>query len=75
MKERADERLIRGYLAAYAADIKIETVDIIDSTNDEMKGVREKAKKKSLFSLPKSRQGAEAQRAEAFFLPMEQGYT
>ena len=37
MKERADEKLIRSYLAPYAEGVKIETVDIIDSTNDEMK--------------------------------------
>lgn len=37
MKERADEKIIRKYLSDYAADIKIETVDTIDSTNDEMK--------------------------------------
>lgn len=37
MKECADAKSIREYLADYAADIKIETVDIIDSTNEEMK--------------------------------------
>ena len=37
MKERADEKIIRVYLADYASGIKIETLDIIDSTNDEMK--------------------------------------
>ena len=37
MKERAEEKLIRKYLSDYAEGIKIETVDIIDSTNDEMK--------------------------------------
>ena len=37
MKERADEKLIRSYLSDYAEGVKIETVDIIDSTNDEMK--------------------------------------
>lgn len=37
MKERADEKLIRKYLSDYAEEIKIETVDLIDSTNDEMK--------------------------------------
>lgn len=37
MKECADAKIIREYLADYAADIKIETVDIIDSTNEEMK--------------------------------------
>lgn len=37
LKERADEKLIRKYLSDYAEEIKIETVDLIDSTNDEMK--------------------------------------
>ena len=37
MREYADEKIIRQYLAADAKDIKIETVNLIDSTNDEMK--------------------------------------
>lgn len=37
MKEYADGKIIRSYLAPFVGDIKIETVDIIDSTNDEMK--------------------------------------
>lgn len=49
MKERADEKIIRKYLADYVGNIKIETVDIIDSTNDEMK--RRAAKGEEEFSL------------------------
>ena len=37
LKERADEKIIRKYLSDYATGIKIDTVDIIDSTNEEMK--------------------------------------
>ncbi len=34
---KADEKAIRKYLSQNAQSIKIETVDVIDSTNDEMK--------------------------------------
>lgn len=37
MREYADEKIIRQYLSDIAKDIKIETVALIDSTNDEMK--------------------------------------
>ena len=42
MKEYADEKIIRKYLSDYDEGIKIETVDVIDSTNDEMKRRAEK---------------------------------
>ena len=36
LREYADEKIIRQYLSAAAKDIKIETVECIDSTNTEM---------------------------------------
>lgn len=35
--QKADEKAIRKYLSQNAQSIKIETVDVVDSTNDEMK--------------------------------------
>ena len=69
MKERADEKLIRSYLSDYAADIKIETVDIIDSTNDEMKIRAQKGEKEISLLVAEEQTKGRGTKGRSFFSP------
>ena len=69
MKERADEKIIREYLAPYAGDIKIETVDIIDSTNDEMKRRAQKCEGEISLLIAEEQTKGRGTKGRSFFSP------
>lgn len=69
MKERADEKIIRKYLSDYAADIKIKTVDIIDSTNDEMKRLAEKGEDEIYLLVAEEQTKGRGTKGRSFFSP------
>lgn len=69
MKERADEKIIRRYLSDYAKDIKIETVDIIDSTNDEMKRRAEKGEGEIALLVAEEQTKGRGTKGRSFFSP------
>lgn len=69
MKECADEKIIREYLMDYAADIKIETVDIIDSTNDEMKRRAEKGEGEISLLIAEEQTRGRGTKGRSFFSP------
>lgn len=69
MKERADEKIIRRYLSDYAKDIKIETVDIIDSTNDEMKRRAEKGEREIALLVAEEQTKGRGTKGRSFFSP------
>ena len=69
MKERADEKIIRKYLEAYAENIKIETVDIIDSTNDEMRRRAENGEKEISLLIAEKQTKGRGTKGRSFFSP------
>lgn len=69
MKECADEKIIRKHLADYAEDIKIETVDIIDSTNDEMKRRAEKGEREIALLVAEKQTKGRGTKGRSFFSP------
>lgn len=69
MKECADEKIIRKYLSDYAEDIKIETVDIIDSTNDEMKRRAEKGEEEISLLIAEEQTKGRGTKGRRFFSP------
>lgn len=69
MKERADEKIIREYLADYVGDIKIETVDLIDSTNDEMKRRAQKGEKEIALLIAEAQTKGKGTKGRSFFSP------
>lgn len=69
MKERADEKIIRKYLSDYAGDIKIETVDIIDSTNDEMKRRAAKGEGEVSLLVAEKQTKGRGTKGRSFFSP------
>ncbi len=69
MKERADEKIIRKYLADYAGDIKIETVDIIGSTNDEMKRRAEQGEGEISILIAEKQTKGRGTKGRSFFSP------
>lgn len=69
MKECADEKIIRKYLSDYAAGIKIETVDIIDSTNDEMKRRAEKGEREISLLIAEEQTKGRGTKGRSFFSP------
>lgn len=69
MKECADEKIIRKYLSDYAEDIKIETVDIIDSTNDEMKRRAEKGEEEISLLIAEEQTKGRGTKGRSFFSP------
>lgn len=69
MKEFANEKIIRKYLSDYAEDIKIETVDIIDSTNDEMKRRAEKGEKEISLLIAEEQTKGRGTKGRSFFSP------
>lgn len=69
MKERADEKIIRGYLAPYVGDIKIEAVDIIDSTNDEMKRRAEGGEGELSLLVAEAQTRGRGTKGRSFFSP------
>lgn len=69
MKECADEKNIRKYLSDYATDIKIETVDIIDSTNDEMKRRAEKGESEISLLIAEEQIKGRGTKGRSFFSP------
>ena len=73
MKECADEKIIRKYLADYAEDIKIETVDIIDSTNDEMKRRAEKGEGEISLLIAEEQTKGRGTKGRSFFSPVGTG--
>lgn len=69
MKEYSDEKIIRSFLAPYAADIKIETVDIIDSTNDELKRRAEKGEGEISLLIAEEQTRGRGTKGRSFFSP------
>lgn len=69
MKEYAEEKLIRKYLSDYAKDIKIETVDIIDSTNEEMKRRAEKGEEEIALLVAEEQTKGRGTKGRSFFSP------
>ncbi|MBE6811522.1 MAG: biotin--[acetyl-CoA-carboxylase] ligase [Ruminococcaceae bacterium] len=69
MKECADEKIIRKYLSDYAEDIKIETVNTIDSTNDEMKRRAEKGEKEISLLIAEEQTKGKGTKGRSFFSP------
>ena len=69
MKERADEKIIRKYLADYVGDIKIEAVDLIDSTNDEMKRRAEKGETELSLLIAEAQTKGRGTKGRSFFSP------
>lgn len=69
MKECADEKSIRKYLSDYAKDIKIETVEIIDSTNDEMKRRAEKGEGEISLLIAEEQTKGRGTKGRSFFSP------
>lgn len=69
MTERADEKIIRKHLAAYVGDIKIESVDLIDSTNDEMKRRAEKGERKTTLFIAEEQTNGKGTKGRSFFSP------
>lgn len=65
----ADEKIIRKYLSDYAKDIKIETVDIIDSTNDEMKRRAEKGEREISLLVAEKQTKGRGTKGRSFFSP------
>ncbi len=69
MKERTEEKIIRKYLSDYAEDVKIETVDIIDSTNDEMKRRAEKGEEEISLLIAEEQTRGRGTKGRSFFSP------
>ncbi len=69
MNERADVKNIRRYLSAYAECVKIETVDIIDSTNDEMKRRAEKGEEEIAVLIAEEQTNGKGTKGRSFFSP------
>ena len=69
MKECADEKIIRKYLSDYAAGIKIETVDIIGSTNDEMKRRAENGEREISLLVAEEQTNGRGTKGRSFFSP------
>ena len=69
MKECADEKSIRKYLSDDAKDIKIETVEIIDSTNDEMKRRAEKGEGEISLLIAEEQTKGRGTKGRSFFSP------
>ena len=69
MKECADEKIIRKYLSDDSKDIKIETVDIIDSTNDEMKRRAEKGEREISLLIAEKQTKGRGTKGRSFFSP------
>lgn len=69
MKERADEKIIRNYLSDYAKEIKIETVDVIDSTNDELKRRAEKGEEEIYLLIAEEQTNGRGTKGRSFFSP------
>ena len=67
--ERADVKIIRKHLADYAADVKIQTVDITDSTNDEMKRRAEKGEKEISLLIAEKQTKGKGTKGRSFFSP------
>ena len=69
MKERTDEKIIRNYLSDYAAEIKIETVDVIDSTNDELKRRAENGEGEVSLLVAEKQTKGRGTKGRSFFSP------
>lgn len=69
MKERANEKIIRKYLSDYVGDIKIETVDIIDSTNDELKRRAQKGEEEVFLLVAEKQTRGRGTKGRSFFSP------
>lgn len=69
MKERADEKIIRKFLSDYVGDIKIETVDIIDSTNDEMRRRAERGEREISLLVAEEQTKGRGTKGRSFFSP------
>ena len=69
MKERADEKLIRQYLSAYAQNVKTETVERIDSTNDEMKRRAAKGEQEISLLIAEEQTCGKGTKGRSFYSP------
>ncbi len=69
MKECADKKIIREYLSDDAKDIRIETVYIIDSTNDEMKRRAEKGEEEISLLVAEEQTHGRGTKGRSFFSP------
>lgn len=69
MKERADAKIIRKHLTDESVNLKIETVDIIDSTNDEMKRRAEKGEEKISLLIAEAQTNGRGTKGRSFFSP------
>ena len=69
MKECADAKIIRKHLAAYVGDIKIETVDLIDSTNDELKRRAEQGESEMYLLVAERQTKGKGTKGRSFFSP------
>lgn len=71
--EKTDERVIRQYLSESACDIKIETVDLIDSTNEEMKRRAMKGEKEISLLIAEEQTKGMGTKGRSFFSPRSTG--
>ena len=69
MPEKANEYEIRKYLKDFAKDIIIETVDLIGSTNDEMKLRANKGQKEISLLIAEAQTNGKGRKGRAFFSP------
>ena len=69
MREYADEKIIRQYLSGAAKDIKIETVKLIDSTNDEMKRRAAKGETEIALLIAEEQTNGRGTKGRSFFSP------
>ncbi len=69
MKERADAKIIRKHLTDESVNLKIETVDIIDSTNDEMKRRAENGEGETALLIADAQTKGRGTKGRSFFSP------
>ena len=67
--EKANEAEIRKYLLPYAQDIIIETADIIDSTNDELRRRALKGQKEITLLIAEHQTKGKGSKGRSFFSP------
>ncbi len=73
MADKANEKEIRKYLLPYARDIIIETVDEINSTNDEMKKRALQGEKEITLLIAESQTKGKGSKGRSFFSPENTG--
>ncbi len=69
MKEYADVKIIRQYLSDDAKDINIDTLALIDSTNDEMKRRAQKGEREISLLIAEEQTNGRGTKGRSFFSP------